>query len=164
MDKKKLYSIFHMHGHIHGGEWAVAPSKEGALLDDIIQAAEQETKGLRAERDQLRAQVAEMGEALRACASGDEWKDCKHLVNASYSPVAFAQQVCSELLEALSAAPKVWRMPGRTSKYYDLEVSAEDAPAELQQLLNDRGMYAHWDVMVCLPKGEQPEESEQEEG
>ena len=42
MDRKKLYSIFHMHGHIHNGEWAIAPSKEGALLDDIAQAYDQE--------------------------------------------------------------------------------------------------------------------------
>ena len=42
MDRKKLYSIFHMHGHIHNGEWAIAPRKEGALLDAIAQAHEQD--------------------------------------------------------------------------------------------------------------------------
>ena len=64
--------------------------------------------------------------------------------------------------DALSAAPKVWRMPGRTSKYYDLEVVADDAPDEFRQLLIARGMFAPWDVIVFLPPGEQPTESEQE--
>jgi len=64
--------------------------------------------------------------------------------------------------KALSAAPKVFCLKGRTSKYYDLEAVADDAPDEFRQLLIERGMFAPWDVMVCLPKAGQPTESEQE--
>jgi len=84
-------------------------------------------------------------------------------VTNGMSPACIAAETAEKKLQhALSAAPKVWRMQGRTSKYYDLEVVAEDAPDEFRRLLIARGMFAAWDVIVCPPKGEQPTESEQE--
>jgi len=105
------------------------------------------------------AQVAEMGRAL------EEMR--REIQEYRWKPEAYDIDGTMILLEqtadnALSAAPKVWRMQGRTSKYYDLEVMAEGAPEEFRQLLISRSMFAPWDVIVFLPPGEQPTESEQE--
>jgi len=102
---------------------------------------------------QVRARVAAMTTALQIAQS------TFHYCENGSNPEKPAQIV----RDALSAAPKVWGMQGRTSKYYDLEVVAEDAPDEFRQLLIGRGMFAAWDVIVCPPKGEQPTESEQED-
>ena len=106
----------------------------------------------------LVAQVAEMGQALE--------KMRREIQEYRWKPEAYDIDGTMILLEqmvdnALSAAPKMWRVKGRTTLYYDLEVMADDAPDEFRQLLIGRGMFAAWDVIVCPPKGEQPTESEQ---
>ena len=64
-------------------------------------------ESLERENEQLRAQMALMIAALQPCASGEEWKETTALINSSYSPVAFARQVCTELLDEFSNAPTV---------------------------------------------------------
>jgi len=157
----------------------------GQLAREIAQAAEEDRAELmavanntrelwiqsREEATKLRAQVAMMAEALGFVrnAIGQAWKADRELrdrggmLAEQFAQVIDALGTCSERAEqALSAAPKVWRIKGRTSKYYDLEVMAEGAPDEFRQLLIARGMFAPWDVIVFLPPGEQPTESEQE--
>jgi len=151
-------------------------------VDAIAAQHEQDVASLVAVRDMyaieiegLQAQVAVMSTVL----SKLEWIDafCEDIGDSNAEggfviccPVCDAVKDAEEhspdcwLANALSAAPKVWRVQGRTSLHYDIEVMAEGAPDEFRQLLIDRGMFAAWDVMVCLPPGEQPEESEQEEG
>jgi hypothetical protein len=101
--------------HGSGNRWSMTPRQFAQLQVALGKAHEEEVQGylsevkaLREERDVAEAQVAVMGEALRSCATGDEWKGTERLVNATYStPIAFAKQVCTELLEELASAPEV---------------------------------------------------------
>ena len=120
----------------------------------------------------LEARGAVMGQALGfvSNAIGQAWKADRELrdrggvLEEQFAQLIDALGTCSERAEqALSGAPKVWRMQGRTSLHYDIEVMAEGAPEEFRQLLISRSMFAPWDVMVCLPKAGQPTESEQGE-
>jgi len=142
----------------------------GQLAREIAQAAEEDRAELmavanntrelwiqsREEVAKLRAQVAMMSDGLRGIR--DEVEPSVHLSSMDLKVWNMAVDTL-----CLSAAPKVWRVKGRTSLHYDIEVMAEGAPEEFRQLLISRSMFAPWDVMVCLPKAGQPTESEQGE-
>ena len=149
----------------------------GEAAEAIAQAHEEERRedieliGRFANRiTEYEAQVAVMTKALKAC----EAVELKNFSERFGSDEDTKCALCGEptwkghledcwIEQALSATPKVFCLKGRTSLHYDIEVMAEGAPEEFRRLLIARGMFAAWDVIVCPPKGEQPEESEQEE-
>jgi len=177
----------------HGEIWWSIPDEDvGIVVDTIAAQHEQEVADLVAmmatelvcianvieggesfaERDMVHIRELALSSAPQVAMMGDclKWLDDHHAASHGASRKDAEpyneernNQVLDTIAQILSAAPKVWRMQGRTSKYYDLEVVAEDAPDEFRQLLIGRGMFAPWDVMVCPPKGEQPTESEQGE-
>ena len=83
-------------------------------------------ESLERENEQLRAQMALMIAALQPCASGEEWKETTALINSSYSPVAFARQVCTELLDEFSTAPTVLYRASGTILHHSLGVPTDD--------------------------------------
>ena len=167
------FRLFEQYSEGGGLTPAETLEKVAEVLGNLCNAlAEQIDRAVAAEEEnaELVARAAVMSEALGFVrnAIGQAWKADRELrdrggiLAEQFAQVIDALGSCSERAEqALSAAPKVWRVKGRTSKYYDLEVVADDAPEEFRQLLIGRGMFAAWDVIVCPPKGEQPPESEQ---
>jgi len=157
----------------HNLELARARSEKTALLPCGHPAANADDDGCAMCR--LVAQVAVMTEALEnlvrirkhvpgesAMRDNQTSGGLASISRSLHYSIDDVDEAWQKVDNALCAAPKVWWMRGRTSKYYDLEAVADDAPDEFRQLLIARGMFAPWDVYACLPKAEQPTESEQE--